>query len=225
VAKWVFLAGPWIFSALGLASELVGKAGIISDEEGIVPLFSLSHEGNLPTLFQVCVLLACAAMLALIARAEKAAGGRWHRQWRWLALGFAFIALDEWSSIHELFNALLDFRGVLFFGWILPYGIVALVAGIAFIPFVLARPRRVRIRFLLAGTIYVAGAIGMELPLGWWTDQHGMDNLGYALLDWGEETLELIGAGLFGAAVFDVLRGSVASLRLDVPGPAGGAEA
>jgi hypothetical protein len=37
----------------------------------------------------------------------------------------------------------------------------------------------------------------MELPLGWWAERAGDDNLGYGLLDWIEETLELAGTTTF----------------------------
>ena len=39
-------------------------------------------------------------------------------------------------------------------------------------------------------------ALVMELPLGWWTQRHGMDTFGYALIDWVEETMEMIGSAL-----------------------------
>ncbi|WP_228680788.1 hypothetical protein [Myxococcus xanthus] len=45
----------------------------------------------------------------------------------------------------------------------------------------------------------------MELPLGWWAEQHGNDNLVYALIDHVEEALELIGASLFLAALAEEL--------------------
>ena len=65
VAKRLFLFGPWIFSALGLAVELAAKESGVPDWHGIVPLFSLSHEGNLPTLYQVGVLVTIAVVLLL----------------------------------------------------------------------------------------------------------------------------------------------------------------
>ena len=218
-----FLLGPWIFSGLGLASELLGKNSEDPDFHGIVPLFSLSHEGNIPTLFQVFVLASCAIMLALIARTKRLDGDRWRRQWMWLAIGFTYVAFDEWVSLHELLNDVLKLQGMFFFGWVVPFGIAAIVAGLSFIPFLLGLPRRLAARFVLAGVIYVAGAIGMELPLGYWTYEHGMDNLGYALIDWTEESLEMIGAGLFAASVFGVFRRSVGALHVEVP-PAEGTE-
>ena len=37
----------------------------------------------------------------------------------------------------------------------------------------------------------------MELPLGYWTDQHGQENLMYGMIDLVEESLEIIGVSLF----------------------------
>ncbi|MFO0630985.1 MAG: hypothetical protein U0325_35900 [Polyangiales bacterium] len=39
--------------------------------------------------------------------------------------------------------------------------------------------------------------------LGWWTERYGDAGLGYAMIDWVEEMLELTGASLF---LFAVLR-------------------
>jgi hypothetical protein len=36
----------------------------------------------------------------------------------------------------------------------------------------------------------------MELPLGWITENGGVDGLGYALVDWIEEAMEMVGASL-----------------------------
>ena len=36
-----------------------------------------------------------------------------------------------------------------------------------------------------------------EIPLGLWAERHGEDSLGYLLIDWVEETLEMSGAALF----------------------------
>ena len=62
-------------------------------------------------------------------------------------------------------------------------------------------------RFVIAGAIYVTGAVLLELPLGAWTEQYGADNLGYALIDWCEETLELVGLTLFAATLLRRLQG------------------
>jgi hypothetical protein len=54
-----------------------------------------------------------------------------------------------------------------------------------------------RLRFIVAGLVYVGGALGMEVPLGLWAARHGEDNLGYVLIDFVEEVMEMSGAALF----------------------------
>jgi hypothetical protein len=78
----------------------------------------------------------------------------------------------------------------------------------------LRSPRR---QFLIAGAIYVGGALGMELPLGWWTERAGSDNLVYALIDGVEETMELSGTTLFLLALVEYLGASavVAAPQMD----------
>lgn len=60
-------------------------------------------------------------------------------------------------------------------------------------------------QFITAGVTYVTGALLMELPLGWWTERAGNENLTYAAIDHVEELLEMWGASLFLAALVDEL--------------------
>lgn len=71
------------------------------------------------------------------------------------------------------------------------------VFGLAFLGFLSHLPRDTRRRFVLAGSLYVSGALVMELPLGYWTDIAGSHNLTYALIDWVEESLEIAGLSIF----------------------------
>ena len=57
----------------------------------------------------------------------------------------------------------------------------------------------------------------MELPLGLWVSEHGSSNLGYGLLDWIEETLELTGIAVFlYALMIELLGRQHLSLELDM---------
>jgi hypothetical protein len=86
---------------------------------------------------------------------------------------------------------------------VIPAAIIVLVTGILFIPFLRALSPITRLRFVIAGVIYVGGALGMEIPLGAWTAHYGDDNLGYALIDFVEETMEIFGASFFLLAILD----------------------
>jgi hypothetical protein len=189
--RWLF-AGAGSISALGLAAELWHARGGGGALEELVPELSLSYEHNVPTWFASSLLFACALAAGAIARGAP----RWRRHWWGMTAVFAYASLDEAAELHEHLGGHLDTSGVLYFDWVIPA--VAIVGALAavYLPFVLALPIATRRRLVVAGAIYLGGAVGMELPLGWWTERAGPDSLGYALIDWIEETLELAGASL-----------------------------
>jgi hypothetical protein len=150
------------------------------------------------------LLFACSARLATIARAERISH---RRSWSVLAAIFAYLSLDEAIQIHEFLAWLPPAQsGLLHFGWVIPGAAITLLIGLAFVPFVRSLASEARWRFLLAGAIYVGGALGMEPLLGWWADTHGDDNLAYGVIDFVEESMELAGASLFLLALDDERR-------------------
>ncbi|UJR86219.1 hypothetical protein [Sandaracinus amylolyticus] len=189
--------------AIGLVAltSLVSIAGACAEIGGYalgwpgapVELFALSFESNVPTWYASSLLVLSSAALVLCAeRAPRDRGA-------WLALAaiFAFASLDEAIEIHEHLGALVDGRGVLYFSWVIPGAIIVGILALGFARFLLRLPAIDRSRFVLAAVIFVSGALGMELPLGWWTERAGDDNLVYGMLDWVEETLELAGTTTF----------------------------
>lgn len=197
----VLTAATLGFCAVGLAAELLRHLAQL--DHPALSLCSLSYEGNLPSWYASVLPLVCAGLLAWISAGE--AGDRAH--WRALAFGFLYISIDEACGFHELLGALFDTRGVLHFGWVIPAAGIVLVVGLSYLGFLRRLDRATARRFVLAGGLYVAGALLLELPLGWWTEQYGDDSLGYALIDWCEETLEFTGLTVFAAALLARLHG------------------
>jgi hypothetical protein len=195
------------FCAAGLIAELL-RHGLARDDPAL-SLWSLSYEGNLPGWYASVLPLICAGLLAWIAAGEAVDRGRW----RGLALGFAYISIDEAVGLHELLGALFTTQGVLHFGWVIPAGGVVVAVGLAYAGFLRRLDPPTARRFVAAGALYVTGAVLFELPLGWWTERHGADSLGYALIDWGEETLEFAGLTLFAATLLGRLEGRALTLR------------
>ena len=70
---WVSVA---LVSGAGLAVELLRPLCHLSGQRGLVPLLSLSYEGNLPTWFSSALLLCAAALLGLIAADVRQRGER-----------------------------------------------------------------------------------------------------------------------------------------------------
>lgn len=203
-----------------LAGGAVAGAGVLVEAlrfglhlpwaEDAASLLSLSEEANLPTWFAVCLALICALLLVLI----SAVDARERRYWGTLAAGFFYISFDELVQIHELARVWFDTSGVLYFDWIIPAALVVAVLAIYFAGFVLRLPPRRRRQFVLAGAVYVSGAVLMEMPLGYWAERAGFDNLVYALIDALEEILELLGLSMFLVALLEHAAGAPGRIAL-----------
>ena len=187
MTRWLFLAIA-VVSGAGLAVELAHD----HVPEQVLTHFSLSYEGNIPTWLSSSLLLGCAIVAALIANTAAA----WWRHWWGMMIAFGWVSLDEAAEIHEHLGGLFGTHGLFYFDWVIPAFAVVAILAVVYWPFLRALPRVTRNRMLLAAVIYIGGAAGMELPLGWWTERHGNAGLGYALIDWVEETLEMIGAAI-----------------------------
>ena len=202
----------------GLASEL--SIHLFDDEWGfgLVPLVNLGFEGNVPTWYSSTLLFAAAALLAAIAWTRLHRRSAYGRHWAVLAVIFLYLSIDESVVIHELINqplgAALELGGMLYFAWVLPFGVLVVTFVLGYLGFLRHLPRRWRVWFVLAGAIYVGGALGTELPIGYWVDRHGGDNLTYGLLNVGQESLEILGATIFCCALLSYIRDEIGELRI-----------
>jgi hypothetical protein len=121
-----------------------------------------------------------------------------------LSFGFLILSIDEATMIHETFGHLYSSAGIgmpIFDShkW-LPFGIAfALVAALVFVPFMLKLPRRTAGRILLAGTIFLTGAIGFEFvgALMIHSEFAARGDLIYDLRRITEEAFEMFGIAYF----------------------------
>ncbi len=203
----------------GVLVEVLKPIYGLRSRTGIVPFLSMSYEGNVPTFYTATLLGLASLLLALTAAATKNAGEKFVAHWWVLSAGFVYIAVDEVFSFHEMAGTLVQLSGLLYFSWVVPAAIVVLLVGLAYVPFLRHLPPRTRLRFLVAGAIYVGGAVGMELPLGYWTEEHGTQNLGYGLIDAVEESLEMLGINLFLLSLVDHLASRGVRLSFASPAP------
>ncbi len=195
----------------------------------IARFVSVDEEKNLPTAFAVFLLLFATVLLAGTAALELRSGGRWGWHWMLLAAGFALMTVDEAWSLHERLIApgrrLLGGGelGIFFYAWVLfAIGLLALLVPV-FLRFVLDLPRATRNRFILAGLLFVGGAIGTELVAGAFNETHGLHedrygygkrHLQYSLIAAVEEGLEFAGAIVFIRALMLNLAGAWAEIRI-----------
>lgn len=182
---WAVAAVSW----LGLAAEVWAARSHDAVIEALLPKLSLSYEANVPTWFSSSLLLGCAVAAWAIAG----------RHWKLIAGLAAYMSLDEAAELHEHLGG--HFGGLVYFDWVIPAAVIVAALVIAFVPFIRALHPPTRTRLIIAGVLYIGGALVMELPLGWWTAHHGVDSFGYALIDWVEETMEMVGSALALAAL------------------------
>src|SRR5690606_12332588 len=89
--------------------------------------------------------------------------------------------------------------GFFHFAWVIPGMALVALVGLAYLPFLLAQPGRTRLVFLVAGLLYVGGALGLELVGGKMLTLHGEGSLAYRVAISTAEPLELLTATLLTA--------------------------
>jgi len=169
-------------------------------------LLDLNEERSFGTIFSVAVLVANAGLLTIFAFAARRSGGLGSREsswWAGLAVLFLFMSADEVFGIHEsLIDPLrqsLHPSGALHFAWVVPYTALVVTVAALYTPFLLRLPRETAIRLVIAGAVYVGGAIGMEMVAGKMEESHGYAGRALPMETeyLVEESMEMLGAIYF----------------------------
>jgi len=114
-----------------------------------------------------------------------------------------FLTFDEATAIHESIGDhfesydYVDASGFLYFMWVVPYGVAVGVLGLFFLKFVFSLPAQTRNLFIASGTIFLSGAIGLEVFGAREADLNGLETITYCVLYTFEELLEMLGIVLF----------------------------
>ena len=215
-----------VVSGLALSSTLARMA-IVSvgpdQYRGLMEIatrFDLDHEINIPTWYSSISLMCCGFLLAMIAVARRQAGARYVVHWGILALAFVYLSVDETAVLHEILIVPLRRRlgthGFLYFAWVIPASVCVLAFAMAYVRFLLHLPRRTARWFVLAGALYVGGALGVELIGGACADWYGFTSMRYLLAMTAEEVLEMLGIVVFIYALLDYIRAHVGPCRVAV---------
>jgi magnesium-transporting ATPase (P-type) len=186
-----------VLAVLGFLNAIIPGNPILND-------FDMDSEDSVTTWFST-LLIAFNALLLLTAGLVSAGGGRsLRRHWFGLAAIFAVLSLDEMASLHERIGNSMkeayDLTGYLSFSWVIPGSIFVLIVALAYAPFLLRIPRGTAALMVLAGAVFVAGSIGIEIIEAGHSSVFGRD-AGYRYLVVVEETLELAGQALFAWAL------------------------
>lgn len=170
---------------------------------GLVRLFNVNEEGNVPTFFAVLLSIGSVMLLTVIGFASRQTRKNDSRYWFALAAGFLFLSYDEAFQVHERLGDPMrqllgkSKLGFLYFGWVVPAIILVCVLALLFVKFLLRLPASSRRWMLFSGCLYLSGCIGMELIGGKYFVMYGKDTLMYSVLTTIEEGLEMSGMAAF----------------------------
>ncbi len=200
-----------------LCLALAGVAGQISKYFlghdtvlGLVNVFQLDWEHNIPTWFSSSMLLVCGLLLGMVAFTKRVEGARYAAHWSGLSIIFLYMSLDEAIMIHEKWykplDALLGSGDFFYQGWIIPVVLLVVAFALTYLRFLAHLPTRTRRVFIVAGFLYVVGALGMEIVSGGYMVRHGRENMTYQMLASVEEILEMLGVVVFVYALLSYLQ-------------------
>ena len=147
------------------------------------------EEESFATWFSTIILFISSVLLFVIASKREA--DNYKRHWYGLGAGMAFMSLDEIAGMHETFNTVTDFA------WTIPAGFGVIVMILIYWKFLVALPRPMQSRFLVAGATFLLGALVVEHLADYYIEAYTMKNFGYNMLTVFEESLEMIGVVLF----------------------------
>ncbi|MEX0604282.1 MAG: hypothetical protein WD623_11215 [Marinobacter sp.] len=189
---------------------------------GLISLFDFRTERSIPAFYSSLAILISALLLFTIGRRHWQAG---ERAVAWIFLGFIFVFLsfDEIASFHERLGdpaqEYFQTSGFLHFAWVIPGVVAILIVGLLYIPFLLRLPRRTAAIFIGAGTLFVGGAIGVEMIGGWYYESNGATSI-YGIIYTLEELMEKLGIATFIYGLLDYMTRRFGSIQTQILSPA-----
>lgn len=197
---------------LALASGL-SSLGIYFVDRNIAPLamrFHLGAEASLPTWYSSFQLLICAALLLSIGLRAQRIGEKFSRHWLGLSGLFLYISIDEVATFREslaqLSEPYVNTTGLLYYSWVIAAIPIVLMLALLYCKFIFNLPKSIRLLVILAGGLFLGGALGLEMLTALIHSASGSQiladasaevNLIYSLATTVEETLEMAGVTVF----------------------------
>ena len=186
---------------------------------GIVRLFFLDSENNIPSFFSTAILLLASLLLGLIGTVRYKTGAPYRKHWIALAFVFLLLAMDEAASIHELLvrptkELIGPWADKMDYAWVILGILGVIVLGCVYFRFWLDLPPSTRFRVLIAGGLYLGGVLVVEILGGYYAAARGKDTFLYIMFVTIEESLEMAGVIVFLFALLGYLEGTTREVRL-----------
>lgn len=172
-------------------------------------MFDIGRESNVPTFVNTVLLVAVASFaagLAVFRRADRDV----RRALSWVSAVIAMLAVDEATGLHERFGApagrWMERVGIDWptYAWLVPGLVVVCVGGVVTAKVARGLPTVLARRLVIAGAVFVCGALGMEGVNGWLRDLPSRP--GFFVGTMIEECLEMAACVIAGAALLRSVR-------------------
>jgi hypothetical protein len=189
--------------------------------KGLIPLFDVNQEANIPTFYSSLTLLFCAILLWIIATSKSKEEDHYSRHWKGLSIIFLYLSIDEAAGIHELLSKplreLFQLGGFFYIAWVIPYAILTLIFGIIFRGFLLDLPNHTRRLFILSGAIFIFGALGIELIESKSFTFFGTKETVFHSALWSiQEFLEMLGVLIFIYALVEYASSNLGKVQISI---------
>ncbi len=136
-----------------------------------------------------------------IAISQQIARARYILHWKVLSAIFLCLSIDEVAMIHEsadiILGSSINRTGFLYYGWVAVGIPLTLIFLLSYLKFLAHLPRKIRLLFFVAGTIFVSGAIGAEMFAGRYDELYSVENMNHAMITVVEEFCEMFGIVVF----------------------------
>jgi len=197
---------------LAIAGILSNLLTYFSDKniDFLMMRFNLGAEESLPTWYSSFQLLICAALLLLIGLRARKNEETFSRHWLGLSLLFLYISIDEIATFREsvarLSQSYVNTSGIFYYTWVIVAIPAVALLALLYAKFIFQLPKQVKILVILAGGLFLSGAIGLEMVTALIHSNSGSQvlaeaspqvNLAYSLVTTLEETFEIVGVTIF----------------------------
>ena len=180
--------------------------------------FDAGGEQTVAAWLSSMLMLLCALILFYLATVKRQLGHAYAMHWLGLSVIFLGLSMDEAVGFHEMaimpVRELLGTSGAFLYAWVIPA--LALVAGvgIAYLGFLWHLEPAFRLRLILAGGLFVGGAVGFEMLEGVLELFYQQHRLVHEAAIHLEDTFEFAGVLLFLHSLLAYARSHSRELRL-----------
>ncbi len=212
----------WIVAGLALAHLMTQVFRLFYRDDqffGLVFVFDLDNDGNLPALIYSVILLITATLFILVAIAAKRQARPYVLQWLGLATVFLILFLEESVKPNERLVqptlARLNIPGDFSVAPGIVPGIALLLVFLLYFRYFVHLPPRTRLLYLITASCYLASAYLFGRPAMIRKAVFGSDGL-YLLMRGGERIVEITGAVILIYALIAYLAEEFQDLRLRI---------